>query len=74
VSALAQATALIAESIGDDEISYADYNHDLHLELAELCDDYAENGNVVEYWGTCDDSLENAPWRVHLEKAKGGAS
>lgn len=43
---------------------------DIHSELFESCDDFADNGDVSEFWGESEDEEgESRPWRVHLDRA-----
>lgn len=50
---------LIESSITTSSITHEDYTEDLAEELAELCDDSVDAGDVVEFWGS--------DWRVHLD-------
>lgn len=49
--------SIVTDSIvtlrADDEVEFA---------LLAACEDYVENGEVTEYWGTEDGSA----WRVHV--------
>lgn len=45
------------------DVRMGDNAQGIAADLAALCDDSVENGDVIEYWGTDDDGDE---WRVHL--------
>lgn len=63
------AADLIARSIEHDEIARAEWTQALEDDLIAPVgggrEDHAENGDVVEFWGTTDAGEE---WRVHLRR------
>lgn len=59
-----EADDLINRSAKHDQIVTAKWADDLEGELLIRCDDWVENGDVLEFWG--EDG--NGDWRVHLVK------
>jgi|GEM_PF-4531657 len=55
----------ITYSAAHDEIAYCDDTIDNRTLLSVSADDYAENGEVTEYWGT-DEFTDDSPFRVHI--------
>jgi len=56
----------IARSISHNEIVTIDYSGDAQTDLLVEADDWTDNGDIREYWGTTDDG-DN--WRVHMRMA-----
>lgn len=57
-----EAQEAIARSISHNEVAVLDDNEELRNTLLYYCDDYAENGTEIEYWG----EDEGSEWRVRL--------
>lgn len=56
--------AAIRESQREDRIVHLEYvDGSVYDELAAVCDDCAENGDITEFWGGEDD---NGTWRIHV--------
>lgn len=66
----AAAAALIEESVMQTMIAHATHTEALHGDLLVECEDWAEHGHVVEYWGTTD---SGSTWRVHLTREESRA-
>ena len=58
------ARAAVTASIRQDRIVWLEWSAPLQWALEFLCDDVAESGDVLEFWGERD----GAPWRVHLDR------
>ena len=62
-------TDAINRSVRHNEIAHLraggdfDEDFDPRAALLDLCDDHADNGEIIEFWGTDSDGDE---WRVHL--------
>ena len=60
------AAEAIAESVRTGEIVHVQLIQSESEELGLLCDDYTDNDDIVEVWGTDNDDNE---WRVHNHEA-----
>ena len=57
---------LIDRSIEQYQLSHATYTDALHLDLLAECDDSADHGDYMAYWGVDERGYS---WRVRLTKA-----
>jgi hypothetical protein len=54
----------------EDRVVHLRYSNVLAADLFADCDDTAESGSVVEYWGDSHDAdgEKTGEWRVHLHR------